>query len=101
MVGQLYNNLYGSPAVEASASAVRAAASAHDISPHAAALRWTIFHSMLDGSYGDAVLVGMSKLEQLNQTLDAIEAGPLPDNLADKISGIYATFDGSGPVYHL
>ncbi|CAI6335060.1 unnamed protein product [Periconia digitata] len=101
LVGQLYNNFYGSPAIETSASAVRASASAHGINPHEAALRWTVHHSILDGTFGDAVLFGMSKLEQLEQTLDAVEAGPLPDDLATLISGIYATFDGPGPAYHL
>ncbi|PVI02201.1 Aldo/keto reductase [Periconia macrospinosa] len=101
VVGQLYQKLYGSEAVQASVSAVRAAASAHGISPHAAALRWTIFHSTLDGSYGDGVTFGMSKIEQLHQTLDAIDAGPLPDDVAEKISGICATFEGTGPAYHL
>ena len=100
-MGQLYQKLYGSERVQASVSAVRAAASGHGISPHAAALRWTLFHSILDGLYGDGVTFGMSKIEQLHQTLDAIEAGPLPDDVANKISGIYATFEGTGPAYHL
>ncbi|XP_029434757.1 LOW QUALITY PROTEIN: aflatoxin B1 aldehyde reductase member 2 [Rhinatrema bivittatum] len=43
----------------------------------AAALRWMYHHSKLQGMSGDAVIVGMSSMEQLLQNLDAAEEGPL------------------------
>jgi aflatoxin B1 aldehyde reductase len=64
-------------------------------------MRWTAFHSILDGQYGDAVIFTVSKLEQLYDTLDALEAGPLPVDLAEAITAIYATVEGSEPVYHM
>ncbi|NWZ23073.1 ARK72 reductase, partial [Asarcornis scutulata] len=42
-----------------------------------AALRWLYNHSKLQGSLGDAVIIGMSNLEQLEQNLDYSEEGPL------------------------
>ncbi|XP_051028095.1 aflatoxin B1 aldehyde reductase member 3-like [Acomys russatus] len=42
-----------------------------------AALRWMYHHSQLQGAYGDAVILGMSSLEQLQQNLALIEEGPL------------------------
>ncbi|KAM8990177.1 aflatoxin B1 aldehyde reductase member 2 [Ara ararauna] len=42
-----------------------------------AALRWLYHHSKLQGSLGDAVIVGMSNLEQLEQNLNYSEEGPL------------------------
>uniref|UniRef100_A0A8C3CQL6 Aldo-keto reductase family 7 like (gene/pseudogene) n=1 Tax=Cairina moschata TaxID=8855 RepID=A0A8C3CQL6_CAIMO len=42
-----------------------------------AALRWLYNHSKLQGSLGDAVIIGMSSLEQLEQNLDYSEEGPL------------------------
>ncbi|KFV47614.1 Aflatoxin B1 aldehyde reductase member 2, partial [Tyto alba] len=42
-----------------------------------AALRWLYNHSKLQGSLGDAVIIGMSTLEQLEQNLDYSEEGPL------------------------
>jgi aflatoxin B1 aldehyde reductase len=80
---------------------VLSAAGKHGISGHAAAVRWTAFHGALDGNYGDAVIFGVSKLEQLHKTLDALEAGHLPDEVADAISAIYATIQGDEPPYHL
>ncbi|KAG8598549.1 hypothetical protein GDO81_002653 [Engystomops pustulosus] len=42
-----------------------------------AALRWMYHHSKLQGSQGDAVILGMSSKEQLVQNLDGAEGGPL------------------------
>ncbi|XP_050008430.1 aflatoxin B1 aldehyde reductase member 3-like [Alexandromys fortis] len=42
-----------------------------------AALRWMYHHSQLKGSHGDAVILGMSSLEQLEQNLTCVEEGPL------------------------
>ena len=81
-------------------AAVREAAEKHGISGHAAAMRWTAFHSVLDGKYGDGVIFGVSKIEQLHETLDALEAGPLPAELAGAITAIYATVEGAEPASH-
>ncbi|KAM6241084.1 aflatoxin B1 aldehyde reductase member 2 isoform 2-T2 [Porphyrio hochstetteri] len=42
-----------------------------------AALRWLYNHSKLQGGLGDAVIIGMSNLEQLEQNLNYSEEGPL------------------------
>ncbi|OWK12885.1 hypothetical protein Celaphus_00014704 [Cervus elaphus hippelaphus] len=42
-----------------------------------AALRWMYHHSQLQGTHGDAVILGMSSLEQLEENLAATEEGPL------------------------
>ncbi|XP_021539762.1 aflatoxin B1 aldehyde reductase member 2 isoform X1 [Neomonachus schauinslandi] len=42
-----------------------------------AALRWMYHHSQLQGAHGDAVILGMSSVEQLTQNLAATEEGPL------------------------
>ncbi|GAB1289144.1 Aflatoxin B1 aldehyde reductase member 2 [Apodemus speciosus] len=42
-----------------------------------AALRWMYHHSQLKGTHGDAVILGMSSLEQLEQNLAMVEEGPL------------------------
>ncbi|XP_044523752.1 aflatoxin B1 aldehyde reductase member 2-like isoform X3 [Gracilinanus agilis] len=58
----------------------KALAASHGASPPsmtAAALRWMYHHSGLQGARGDAVILGMSSLEQLQQNLAASEEGPL------------------------
>ncbi|OBS64802.1 hypothetical protein A6R68_06669, partial [Neotoma lepida] len=42
-----------------------------------ATLRWIYHHSQLKGGHGDAVILGMSSLQQLEQNLTLIEEGPL------------------------
>ncbi|XP_028731105.1 aflatoxin B1 aldehyde reductase member 3 [Peromyscus leucopus] len=42
-----------------------------------ATLRWIYHHSQLKGAHGDAVILGMSSLEQLEQNLALVEEGPL------------------------
>ncbi|XP_068598601.1 aflatoxin B1 aldehyde reductase member 4-like [Brachionichthys hirsutus] len=42
-----------------------------------AAMRWVYHHSHLQGELGDAVIIGMSTMEQLQQNLAAAEEGPL------------------------
>ncbi|XP_020754894.2 aflatoxin B1 aldehyde reductase member 3-like [Odocoileus virginianus] len=42
-----------------------------------AALRWLYHHSQLQGLRGDAVILGMSSLEQLEENLAAVKAGCL------------------------
>lgn len=101
MLGQTYNWAYGKSPVQAAATTVLQAAEKHGVDGHAAAVRWTAFHSILDEKYGDGVVFGVSKLEQVHKTLDALEAGPLPAELAEAISAVYATVEGSEPPYHL
>ncbi|XP_074831952.1 aflatoxin B1 aldehyde reductase member 2 [Carettochelys insculpta] len=42
-----------------------------------AALRWMYNHSKLEGACGDAVIIGMSNMDQLQQNLMCSEEGPL------------------------
>ncbi|EXJ83560.1 hypothetical protein A1O1_07183 [Capronia coronata CBS 617.96] len=101
LLGKMQSTFYGKPPVQAAVATVQAAVEKYGISGHAAALRWTAYHSALDGKYGDGVIFGVSKIEQLPKTLDALEAGPLPDDLADAITALYAVVEGSEPPYHM
>lgn len=81
---------------------MQTAAAKHGLDGHSAALRWTRFHSALESTYGDAVIFAVSRMEQLEKSLDALDAGPLPQEVADAISAVYGTFEGDGePAYHM
>ena len=60
---------------------IRGAAEAHGISVIEATYRWLAFHSALDGSRGDGILIGASKLHHLKSNLQAFEGGPLPEDM--------------------
>ncbi|KAK2027338.1 Aldo/keto reductase [Colletotrichum zoysiae] len=100
-IGKVYSYFYRQPPVQIAVLSILELAEEHGISGHAAAMRWTAFHSQLDGKYGDGIIFGVSKIEQLHQTLDALEAGPLPNDLAEAITAMYATVEGAEPPYHL
>ncbi|GAP90877.1 putative aflatoxin B1 aldehyde reductase member 2 [Rosellinia necatrix] len=101
IIGKNYNGFYGHPLIQAAVPRILAAAEKHGISGHAAALRWTAFHSILDGSHGDGIIFAVSRMEQLHKTLDAIDAGPLPADLAEAFSALYSTTEGPSLPYHL
>nr|2BP1_A Chain A, AFLATOXIN B1 ALDEHYDE REDUCTASE MEMBER 2 [Homo sapiens]2BP1_B Chain B, AFLATOXIN B1 ALDEHYDE REDUCTASE MEMBER 2 [Homo sapiens]2BP1_C Chain C, AFLATOXIN B1 ALDEHYDE REDUCTASE MEMBER 2 [Homo sapiens]2BP1_D Chain D, AFLATOXIN B1 ALDEHYDE REDUCTASE MEMBER 2 [Homo sapiens] len=63
--------------------ALQAAYGASAPSVTSAALRWMYHHSQLQGAHGDAVILGMSSLEQLEQNLAATEEGPLEPAVVD------------------
>lgn len=100
-IGKVYTYLYRKPPVRLAVSTILKLAEKHGISGHAAALRWTAFHGSLDAARGDAIIFGVSKIEQLHQTLDALEAGPLPEDLAAAITAVYSKVEGAEPPYHL
>ncbi|KAF2653059.1 Aldo/keto reductase [Lophiostoma macrostomum CBS 122681] len=105
-IGTLYQSLYSSPALQTSLSTIRtacasASSNSKSLTPHTAALRWTAYHSVLDGAFGDAVIFSVSSLEQLQSTLDALEQGPLPEELAQAFAGVFEVLGGTGPGFHL
>jgi aflatoxin B1 aldehyde reductase len=59
------------------------AASASAITVLEAAVRWTQHHSAVDASLGDAVLIGVSRLEQLEPIMAASKQGPLPAEVVE------------------
>ncbi|KAJ9655373.1 hypothetical protein H2198_005747 [Neophaeococcomyces mojaviensis] len=80
-LGAKYAGDYFHDPLFAAAETVRSQAKQYGISGHAAALRWTTWHSQLDAACGDAVIIGASKIEQLEENLNILEQGPLPEGL--------------------
>ncbi|KAF5863269.1 hypothetical protein ETB97_010391 [Aspergillus alliaceus] len=99
--GKLYQKAYFKPSVLSAAQNVAKAAEAVGLSGHELALRWTIYHSALSQEYGDAVLVGASSLAQLTENLDAVDAGPLSEELARLVSDVGELVADEAPPYHI
>lgn len=72
----------------------------HGISGHAAALRWTVYHSRLSAEYGDAVIVSASSVAQLDSNFEFIRQGPLPEEVLVAIERVYDEIAGSEFPYH-
>lgn len=64
-----------------------------------AVFRWLLYHSMLNGDRGDAVILGASKLSHLTQNLEAAEKGPLPQGLQDAFEAAWQHCRADSPAY--
>ncbi|KAI1383537.1 Aldo/keto reductase [Hypoxylon trugodes] len=99
-IGNLYSGYFLKPSImEAVEKAVDVAAQ-HGINGHEAALRWISYHSILDRKYGDSIIVGASSSEQLNSNIDAIERGPLPEEVVAAFNGVYGQIDKESEVLY-
>jgi aflatoxin B1 aldehyde reductase len=65
----------------AALDAINDAANEVGITTLEAAVRWTQHHSAVDGARGDAILIGVSRIEQLEPIMRASTQGPLPDHV--------------------
>lgn len=100
-VGQLYAATYDKPKIAIAADHAKEVAAKHGINGHAAALRWTTFHSILDRAKGDAVIIGASSVAQLVTNLDIIDQGPLPQELVEVLDGVYGQLGDEAAKYHM
>ena len=56
-----------------------------NIPPAEAALRWLMHHSCLSSDYGDGIILGASKVSQLDDNLSAYNKGSLPGAIIDSL----------------
>ena len=100
-LGAKYASDYFHDPLFAAAAMVKLHAERYGISGHAAALRWTAWHSQLAAEEGDAVIVGSSSLAQLEENLNILEQGPLPEPLLDVLSAVWEDVKGldKGPRF--
>ncbi|KAF7549266.1 hypothetical protein G7Z17_g6491 [Cylindrodendrum hubeiense] len=98
--GKKYTEFYVTPSITAATEKAIDIASKYGINGHAAALRWTAYHSILKKTHGDSIVIGASSPEQLESNIDMIEAGPLPDEV---VSALEAVYEEIGPEisYHM
>lgn len=94
-----YQNRYWKKSYFDAVESIRKAAEQHGITSVEATYRWLAYHSTLKGDRGDAILIGASKLEHLKQNLKAVQAGPLPEDLAEVFETAWQMTKGDSPEY--
>ena len=95
--GSMYSTLYGKETLLSALEEWGEIAKAAGISKAALAYRWTSYHSALDPKHGDGLIVGARKTEQLEETLVAIEAGPLDKSTAEKAGAVWSKVKAEAP----
>ena len=98
-LGVAYKEAYLKPSLLSSAACVTSAAQSMNLDGHAVALRWTVYHSILDGANGDGVIIGASSVDQLKRNLDAIEDGPLPEAIRKLVDDVWESVGDNAAGY--
>ncbi|KAH8679088.1 NADP-dependent oxidoreductase domain-containing protein [Tricladium varicosporioides] len=58
------------------------------------AYRWICWHSELDGEKGDGIVIGVSSAVQLEQTVEEVEKGPLPEWVVERLESMWKEVEG-------
>lgn len=87
--GVLYRKRYWNDAHFDALDKFRPLAKSLGLTTAQAALRWVSHHGKLSRESGDAIITSASTVEQLEENLDALEMGPLPDELVKAFEESY------------
>ncbi|KAL6702182.1 NADP-dependent oxidoreductase domain-containing protein [Trichoderma pleuroticola] len=91
IMGHLYRSRYFRDSTFESLKIVEEAAQKAGLTLLEIAMRWTVHHSGLkikDGN--DGIIIGVSSVEQLENNLDNIEKGPLPEEVVKALDEAWA-----------
>lgn len=95
--GAMYSTIYGKETLLNALDEWGQIAKDAGITKAALAYRWTSYHTLLDPKYGDAIIIGARKPEQLEETLSAIEAGPLDNLTVERVNAIWGKVKAEAP----
>jgi aflatoxin B1 aldehyde reductase len=62
------------------------------------AYRWISYHSPLKPEYGDTVILGASKVEQIQTSVEGLKQGPLKPETVKAIEDIWKLVEKDAPV---
>ncbi|KAJ8098826.1 NADP-dependent oxidoreductase domain-containing protein [Lipomyces tetrasporus] len=69
----------------------------YGISNNSIALRWLMHHSEL--SDGDAIIIGASKIQQVQENLSSLSEGVLPQEILDVVNEVWESVKDDAPAY--
>ncbi|KAF7332924.1 Aldo/keto reductase [Mycena venus] len=91
-IAQYYKGRY--TGLVPAAQVLRDRAAKYGLSLPQIAFRWLQHHSHFDASKGDAIVIGATSVERLQQTLDWNAEGPLPEEIVKLVDEVYAKNKG-------
>lgn len=71
----------------------------YDIDIISATYRWLAFHSMLKTKNGDAIIIGISNINQLKENINALNAGNLPKEIVCAFEEAWEICKSDAPEY--
>ncbi|RMZ77010.1 hypothetical protein DV738_g4575, partial [Chaetothyriales sp. CBS 135597] len=99
-VGRMYRDRYFRDANFKALEMIKPVADRFGLTLVEVALRWCVHHSqlkVLDGN--DGIIVGVSSLRQLEENLNELEKGPLPDEVVQALDAAWQITKPSCPLY--
>lgn len=97
-LGGMYKRMYAKPAFIKALEKWAAIAEEEKTTRADLAYRWVAYNSPLKKELGDAIIVGASSLEQLDQTLSGIGKGKLSDKAIQGIDQIWEEIKHEAPL---
>ncbi|MCR2046571.1 aldo/keto reductase [Acetatifactor muris] len=94
-----YQNRYWKKSYFEAVEIIKEAASNHGITSIEATYRWLAYHSMLNVEQGDGIILGASKVEHLIQNMEAVKAGPLPEDILKSFEQAWEITKQDSPEY--
>jgi aflatoxin B1 aldehyde reductase len=96
--GQFYGSLYRKPSTLALLDDLEDLSAKSGVSKLGIAYRWVRYHSALDGSLGDLMLLGGRNAAHVKETLQELEKGPLEDWVVVKLDEMWKSVEVDAPV---
>ncbi|CAG7924564.1 unnamed protein product [Penicillium olsonii] len=100
-IGGLYNQLYNKPRMLEGLKLWADIAKKAGIPKAELAYRWAAHNSALKSEFGDGLIFGSRNLEQLKQTLEGLEKGPLSAEIAAQIDEVWKHVEADAPLDNL
>ncbi len=94
-----YQNRYWKKSFFDAVDLLKSVCEKYGITTIEATYRWLAYHSMLNADRGDAVIIGASKLHHLQQNMDTIKAGPLPEEIVAAFEQAWGITHADSPGY--
>ena len=97
-IGGMYAEMYAKPSYIAILPKWAMLAEEVGCSKAELAYRWVAYNCPLKKENGDAIIIGASSHKQLEQTLEGLEHGPLPDSAVKGIDQIWEEIKADAPT---
>ncbi|KAL6817479.1 Aldo/keto reductase [Trichoderma camerunense] len=97
-LGQMYHTLYNRPKFLEALDIWNEASNVSGIPKAELAYRWVAYHSVLKEHLGDGIVLGASRITQLEQTVAGLNNGPLPDSVVKTIEEVWELVKDESPM---
>ncbi|KAM6476446.1 Aldehyde reductase AKR7 [Trichoderma simmonsii] len=97
-LGQMYHTLYNRPKFLEALDIWNEASNVSGIPKAELAYRWVAYHSVLKEHLGDGIVLGASRIAQLEQTVAGLNNGPLPESVVKTIEEVWELVKDESPM---